>query len=63
MFGLVNKRSIMGILSDYVRIINKQEGRFKMKFKNKEITEWEYYKVHHELKGRFSMIEDFELPF
>jgi len=49
----------MGILSDYVRIINKQEGRFKMKFKNKEITEWEYYKVHHELKGRFSMIEDF----
>ena len=59
MFGLINKVQLMSVLSHYVMVINKREKIFKTRFNNKEITEWEYYKMHWELKGRFHMIEDF----
>lgn len=57
-FKLISQLKMKEMLSDMLFKMAYTQNTLKIKYKNKEISEWLYYKKLWKLHGRLEMIED-----
>jgi len=57
-FNLISKMTMKEVLRNMLFQMAYTQTKLKAKYKNKDITEWSYYRKLWKLRGRLEMLED-----